>query len=60
MDPRSALCIDSREIFTELYVQRVVREGYLPDREVEAWTNQSVGVSCWDPRNQLSCCVGEI
>ena len=47
-------------MFTEPYVQRVVREGYVPDREVEAWTNQSVRVLFWDPRNQLSCCVGEV
>lgn len=50
MDPRSALCNDDGKLFTEPYVQNVVREGYLPDRQVEEWVNQSVSASFWDPR----------
>ena len=41
---------DVGKIFAEPYVQHVVREGYLPDRQVEAWVNQSVSASFWDPR----------
>ena len=47
MDPRSALCKDGRKIFTEPYVQHAVREGYLPDKEVEDWVNQSVSATFW-------------
>ena len=60
MDLRSALRMDGGKMFTEPYVQRVFREGYVPDREVEAWVNQSVKCFILGPPNHLSCCVGEI
>ena len=50
MDPRSALRKDGRKMFTEPYVQHVVREGHLPDKEVEDWVNQTVSASFQDPR----------